>query len=209
MQLGEVIFGGVGSGLYGMLIFVILAVFLAGLMVGRTPEYLGKKIEAVRDEDGDARPPGPAAGRSRLAPPSASWRRRARPASSTTPARTASARSCTPSPHGHRQQRLAFAGLRREQRRSTTRRSALAMLIGSLPDDRAAARDCRLAGRASSACPPASARCRPTRRSSSVSWSARSCIVGALTFFPALALGPIVEQLLLNAGQTFSTYMNR
>ena len=44
--LGEVVFGGVGSGLYGMLVFVILAVFLAGLMVGRTPEYLGKKIEA-------------------------------------------------------------------------------------------------------------------------------------------------------------------
>ena len=46
MQLGEIIFGGVGSGLYGMLMFVIVAVFVAGLMVGRTPEYLGKKIEA-------------------------------------------------------------------------------------------------------------------------------------------------------------------
>ncbi|MBL0937376.1 MAG: potassium-transporting ATPase subunit KdpA [Gemmatimonadaceae bacterium] len=46
MQLGEVVFGGVGSGLYGMLVFVMLAIFLAGLMVGRTPEYLGKKIEA-------------------------------------------------------------------------------------------------------------------------------------------------------------------
>ncbi|MBK9989319.1 MAG: potassium-transporting ATPase subunit KdpA [Verrucomicrobia bacterium] len=45
METGEVIFGGVGSGLYGMLIFVVLAVFIAGLMVGRTPEYLGKKIE--------------------------------------------------------------------------------------------------------------------------------------------------------------------
>lgn len=45
MQLGEVVFGGVGSGLYGMLAFVILTVFIAGLMVGRTPEYLGKKIE--------------------------------------------------------------------------------------------------------------------------------------------------------------------
>jgi K+-transporting ATPase ATPase A chain len=45
MQLGEVVFGGVGSGLYGMLTFVIIAVFVAGLMVGRTPEYLGKKIE--------------------------------------------------------------------------------------------------------------------------------------------------------------------
>jgi K+-transporting ATPase ATPase A chain len=46
IQLGEVVFGGVGAGLYGMLVFVILAVFLTGLMVGRTPEYLGKKIEA-------------------------------------------------------------------------------------------------------------------------------------------------------------------
>ena len=46
MQLGEVVFGGVGSGLYGMLAFAIIAVFIAGLMVGRTPEYLGKKIEA-------------------------------------------------------------------------------------------------------------------------------------------------------------------
>jgi K+-transporting ATPase ATPase A chain len=46
MQLGEVVFGGVGSGLYGMLVFSILAVFIAGLMIGRTPEYLGKKIEA-------------------------------------------------------------------------------------------------------------------------------------------------------------------
>jgi K+-transporting ATPase ATPase A chain len=46
IQLGEVVFGGVGAGLYGMLVFVILAVFVAGLMVGRTPEYLGKKIEA-------------------------------------------------------------------------------------------------------------------------------------------------------------------
>ena len=46
MQLGEVIFGGVGAGLYGMLVMVVLTVFIAGLMVGRTPEYLGKKIQA-------------------------------------------------------------------------------------------------------------------------------------------------------------------
>ncbi|MCR5868573.1 MULTISPECIES: potassium-transporting ATPase subunit KdpA [Aquincola] len=46
MQLGEVVFGGVGSGLYGMLLFAVMAVFIAGLMIGRTPEYLGKKIEA-------------------------------------------------------------------------------------------------------------------------------------------------------------------
>ena len=48
MQLGEVIFGGVGSGLYGMLIFAIVAVFIAGLMIGRTPEYLGKKSKLLR-----------------------------------------------------------------------------------------------------------------------------------------------------------------
>ena len=46
IQLGEVIFGGVGAGLYGMLMFAVVAVFVAGLMVGRTPEYIGKKIEA-------------------------------------------------------------------------------------------------------------------------------------------------------------------
>src|ERR1039457_5165363 len=46
IQFGEVIFGGVGSGLYGMLMFAILAVFIAGLMIGRTPEYLGKKIQS-------------------------------------------------------------------------------------------------------------------------------------------------------------------
>jgi K+-transporting ATPase ATPase A chain len=46
MQLGEVVFGGVGSGLYGMVVFALVAVFVAGLMIGRTPEYLGKKIEA-------------------------------------------------------------------------------------------------------------------------------------------------------------------
>jgi len=46
IQLGEIVFGGVGSGLYGMLMFVLITVFVAGLMVGRTPEYLGKKVEA-------------------------------------------------------------------------------------------------------------------------------------------------------------------
>ena len=51
MQFGEVVYGGIGSGLYGMLVFVIIAMFIAGLMVGRTPEYLGKKIEPRRDDD--------------------------------------------------------------------------------------------------------------------------------------------------------------
>src|SRR3569833_2481914 len=48
MMLGEVVFGGVGIGLYGMLVFVVMSVFIAGLMIGRTPEYLGKKIEAYQ-----------------------------------------------------------------------------------------------------------------------------------------------------------------
>ena len=47
MQFGEVVFGGVGSGLYGMIVFAIIAVFIAGLMVGRTPEYLGKENRAL------------------------------------------------------------------------------------------------------------------------------------------------------------------
>ena len=46
MMLGEIVFGGVGAGMYGIVVFIILTVFIAGLMVGRTPEYLGKKIEA-------------------------------------------------------------------------------------------------------------------------------------------------------------------
>jgi potassium-transporting ATPase potassium-binding subunit len=48
IQLGEIIVGGVGSGMYGMLLFVIISIFVAGLMVGRTPEYVGKKIEAKK-----------------------------------------------------------------------------------------------------------------------------------------------------------------
>ncbi len=58
MQIGEVVFGGVGSGLYGMLLFVLLAVFIAGLMIGRTPEYLGKKNRRPRNEINRAGNPG-------------------------------------------------------------------------------------------------------------------------------------------------------
>ena len=65
MMLGEVSPGGVGAGLYGILVFAILSVFIAGLMVGRTPEYLGKRIGA-RDEARDALPPGRADRRARL-----------------------------------------------------------------------------------------------------------------------------------------------
>ena len=61
IQLGEVVFGGVGSGLYGMLVFAIIAVFIAGLMIGRTPEYLGKKIGPFEMKMAMIYVPGPSA----------------------------------------------------------------------------------------------------------------------------------------------------
>ncbi len=98
MQLGEIIFGGVGSGLYGMLAFVIVAVFVAGLMVGRTPEYLGKKIEAYEMKMASLMLPDPDPSRQgrhghRGGRPGGFW-----PPSGTPAVRTASAKSCTPSP---------------------------------------------------------------------------------------------------------------
>ena len=72
IQLGEVVFGGVGSGLYGMLMFAIIAVFVAGLMVGRTPEYLGKKIEAYEMKMASLVDPDPAA-RSCWSAPRSPW----------------------------------------------------------------------------------------------------------------------------------------
>ena len=122
MQLGEVVFGGVGCGLYGMLMFAIVAVFIAGLMVGRTPEYLGKKIEAFEIK---------MASLAILIPPPSCWsaRRsrvvlapRARPASRI-PARTASPRSSTRSPRPATTTAARSPGCPRT-RRSTTRRSA-------------------------------------------------------------------------------------
>ena len=63
MAIGEVIFGGVGSGLYGMIFYVVIAVFIGGLMVGRTPEYLGKKIRRATGQDRRDRRPGAVPGR--------------------------------------------------------------------------------------------------------------------------------------------------
>ena len=128
IMLGEIIFGGVGSGLYGMLLFAVLAVFIAGLMVGRTPEYLGKKIECEGGQDGDARHPRSCRCRSSASPRS---RRCCRPASraSAIPARTASARSSTPSPRRPGTTAAPLPGSART-RPSTTRRLGLAMFIG-------------------------------------------------------------------------------
>ena len=102
MQLGEVIFGGVGSGLYGMLVFAIIAVFVAGLMVGRTPEYLGKKIEAYEMKMAALVilfPPLVVLVGTAVAVVDAGRADHAQPASrrSPIPGRTASAKCCTPS----------------------------------------------------------------------------------------------------------------
>ena len=97
MQLGEVVFGGVGSGLYGMLVFAIIAVFVAGLMVGRTPEYLGKKIEAFEMKMAALViliPPLVVLVGTAVAVAIRTWSSRAFP----TRARTASAKCSTPSP---------------------------------------------------------------------------------------------------------------
>ena len=122
MQLGEVVFGGVGSGLYGMLMFAIVAVFIAGLMVGRTPEYLGKKIEAYEIK---------MASLVLLIPPLivlvgtaiASVTAGRRVAASPIPARTASRRSSTRSRRPATTTAARSPGCPRT-RRSTTSRSA-------------------------------------------------------------------------------------
>ena len=97
IELGEVIFGGVGAGLYGMLIFVVLTVFIAGLMVGRTPEYLGKKIEAREMKLAMLCLSFPSS--SSASRPGRRWRGRGSRRSPTL-ARTGSRRSSMPSPAG-------------------------------------------------------------------------------------------------------------
>ena len=98
MQLGEVVFGGVGSGLYGMLMFAIVAVFIAGLMVGRTPEYLGKKIEAYEVKMAVDRAAGAACWSCWSARPIASVLPAGTRSVAQSAVRTASRRSCTRSP---------------------------------------------------------------------------------------------------------------
>ena len=124
IQLGEVIFGGVGSGLYGMIMFAVITVFIAGLMIGRTPEYLGKKIGRLRDQDGVDRDPAAAADRALRHGSRPCSSMPARPASPIRPS-TASRKSST------RSRRPATTTAARSRafpptRRSTTPRSASA-----------------------------------------------------------------------------------
>ena len=200
MQLGEIIIGGVGAGLYGMLIFVIVAIFVAGLMVGRTPEYLGKKIEAKEVKMamlGILCLPLMMLGFTALAT--------VIPAGLAGPANAG--------PHGFTEilyaytsaaanNGSAFGGLTANTLfyNSTL---AIGMLVGrffvKIPV-------LAIAGSlAAKKRVPASAGTLPTHGGLFVGLLVGVIlIIGGLTFFPSLALGPVVEHLAGSAGQTFA-----
>ncbi|WP_345822006.1 potassium-transporting ATPase subunit KdpA [Methylobacterium fujisawaense] len=201
MQLGEIIIGGVGAGLYGMLIFVIVAIFVAGLMVGRTPEYLGKKIEAKEVKMamlGILCLPLMMLGFTAMAT--------VVPAGLAGPANAG--------PHGFSEilyaytsaaanNGSAFGGLTANTLfyNSTL---AIGMLVGrffvKIPV-------LAIAGSlAAKKTVPASAGTFPTHGGLFVGLLVGVIlIIGGLTFFPSLALGPVVEHLAGAAGQTFAT----
>ncbi len=211
IELGEVIFGGVGAGLYGMLMFAMLAVFIAGLMVGRTPEYLGKKIEQKEVKMVMLAVLVLAASILLFAGlgaviqfPRNSW---------VNPPGPATANLLNGGPHGLSEilyayssgtgnNGSAFAGLNANTTWFNTT-IGLAMLIGRylmiIPLLAAAgslARKRRV---------PASAGTLPTDGALFVGLLLGVIlIVGALTFFPALALGPVVEHFLMQDHQLFS-----
>jgi K+-transporting ATPase ATPase A chain len=196
MQLGEIIYGGAGSGLYGMLAFVIVAVFISGLMVGRTPEYLGKKIEAYEMKmasliilipvmvvlTGTAMAVMSEAGRATIYNPSA---------------------------HGFSEVLYAFSSA------GNNNGSAFAGLGANTPFYNTALGFAMLFARYWLAIPalaiagslaakkkvPASSGTLPTHTPLFIGWLIGVIvIVGALSFLPALALGPIVEQLMIFGG---------
>lgn len=199
MMLGEVIFGGVGAGLYGMIVFVILAVFIAGLMVGRTPEYLGKKIEAF-----DVK-------MAMLSVLISSLTILLFTAVAVV-SKSGLAGMTNPGPHGLSQilyaytssaanNGSAFGGINANTLWFNTT-TGLAMLLGRffvvIPI-------LAIAGNLAAKRPaPASAGTFPV--TGPLFGTLLTCtilIVGALTFFPALSLGPILEHLLMYAGKVF------
>ncbi|RYC29447.1 potassium-transporting ATPase subunit KdpA [Lichenibacterium minor] len=201
MQLGEVVIGGVGAGLYGMLIFVIVAIFVAGLMVGRTPEYLGKKIEAREVKMamlGILILPLMMLGFTALAVVLPS----------------AVAGTNNPGPHGFSEilyaytsaaanNGSAFAGLSANTLFYNTT-LAIGMLFGRFFIHIPAL---AIAGSlAAKKRVPPSAGTFPTHGGLFVGLLVGVIlIIGGLTFFPALALGPIVEHLAGQAGQSFAS----
>ena len=200
IELGEIIVGGVGSGMYGMLLFVILAIFVAGLMVGRTPEYVGKKIEAKEVK---------MAMLAILVLPLMflGW--------TAVAALVPSAVSATnnPGPHGFTEILYAYTS------QTGNNGSAFAGLSANTPFYNLTGAVAMFVGRfwmiiptmaiasslaAKKSIPP-SAGTFPTTGGLFVGLVVGVIvIVGGLTFFPALALGPIVEQLSINAGTLYS-----
>jgi K+-transporting ATPase ATPase A chain len=201
IQLGEIIVGGVGSGMYGMLLFVIISIFVAGLMVGRTPEYVGKKIEAKEVK---------MAMLAILVLPLMylGWTAVAMLVPSAVAAMN------NPGPHGFTEVLYAYVS------QDGNNGSAFAGLSANTPFYNLSGAMAMAVGRfwmiiptmiiagslASKKLVPASAGTFPTTGGLFVGLVVGVIvIVGGLTFFPALALGPIVEQLAINAGTLFSS----
>src|SRR5271156_3881433 len=199
MQLGEIIVGGVGAGLYGMLLFVILAIFVAGLMVGRTPEYVGKKIEAKEVK---------MAMLAILILPLMylGWTAVA------TVLPSAVAAMSNPGPHGFTEVLYAYTS------QTGNNGSAFAGLSGNTPFYNITGAVAMFVGRfwmivpamaiagslAAKKSIPVSAGTFPTTGGLFVGLVVGVIlIVGGLTFFPALALGPIVEQLAMTANTLY------
>ncbi|MFZ0113676.1 MAG: potassium-transporting ATPase subunit KdpA [Xanthobacteraceae bacterium] len=199
IQLGEVIIGGVGAGMYGMLLFVILAIFVAGLMVGRTPEYVGKKIEAKEVK---------MAMLAILVLPLMylGWTAVA------VVYPTAVASMANPGPHGFTEVLYAYTS------QTGNNGSAFAGLSGNIPFYNITGAIAMFVGRfwmiipamaiagalAAKKIVPPSAGTFPTTGGLFVGLTVGVIvIVGGLTFFPALALGPIVEQLAMRAGTLY------
>jgi K+-transporting ATPase ATPase A chain len=199
MQLGEIIVGGVGAGFYGILLFIIVAVFVAGLMVGRTPEYLGKKIEAKEMK---------MALLAILCLPLAMLIFTA--IATVLPSAVASIG--TAGPHGFSEILYAYTSA------AANNGSAFGGLTGNTPWYNITLGIAMLMGRFLVIIPalaiagslvakktvPASAGTFPTDGPLFVGLlTGTILIVGGLTFLPALALGPVVEHLVMIAGQTF------
>ncbi|MBO9122779.1 MULTISPECIES: potassium-transporting ATPase subunit KdpA [unclassified Rhizobium] len=199
MQLGEVIVGGVGAGFYGILLFVIIAIFVAGLMVGRTPEYLGKKIEAKEMK---------MAVLAILCLPLTMLVFTA--IASVLPSAVASVG--TAGAHGFSEILYAYSSA------AANNGSAFGGLTGNTPWYNVTLGIAMLAGRflviipalaiagslAAKKTVPASNGTFPTDGPLFVGLlTGTIVIVGGLTFFPALALGPVIEHLMMISGQTF------
>jgi K+-transporting ATPase ATPase A chain len=201
MQLGEIIIGGVGAGLYGMLLFVIVSVFVAGLMVGRTPEYVGKKIEAKEVK---------MAMLAILILPLMylGWTA----AAVVIPSAVAS--MANPGPHGFSEVLYAYTS------QTANNGSAFGGLTGNTLWYNVTGAIAMLVGRfwmiipamaiagslAAKKTVPASSGTFPTTGGLFVGLVVGVIvIIGGLTFFPALALGPIVEHIAMTAGTLFSS----